>query len=76
MCLSAPVSFTAAAVLIAAGSFFIWHTWRHDRRFTGLASLPMLLGLQQFTEGIIWVAGAHNDVATTAVFSLYYVFFA
>lgn len=76
MCLSAPVSFTAAAVLIPAGAFAIWRTWRGDRRFTGVAALPMLLGFQQFAEGMIWVAGANNDVASTAVFSLYYMFFA
>jgi len=40
MRLSAPVSFTAAAVLIPAGAFCIWRTWRHDRRFTGRAALP------------------------------------
>jgi len=76
MCLSAPVSFTAAAVLIPAGAFGVWRTWRRDRRFAGLAALPMLLGFQQFAEGMIWVAGAQNDVATTAIFSLYYMFFA
>lgn len=75
MCLSAPVSFTAAAVLIPAGAFAVRRAWRHDRRFAGLAALPMLLGFQQLAEGMIWVAGAENDVAATAVFSLYYMFF-
>lgn len=76
MCLSAPVSFTAAAVLIPAGAYGIWRTWRHDRRFTGLAALPMLLGFQQLAEGVIWVAGAQNDTTTSNIFSLYYMFFA
>jgi hypothetical protein len=53
-------------MLIPAGAFGVWRTWRRDRRYAGLAALPMLLGFQQFAEGMIWVAGAQNGAAIAA----------
>lgn len=76
MCLSAPVSFAAAAVLIPAGAYSAWRAWRTDRGYAALAALPMLLGIQQFSEGVIWTAGAQGDTRLTELFSLAYMFFA
>lgn len=76
MCLSAPVSFAAAAVLIPAGAFTTWRALRTDRTYAALAALPMLLGLQQFAEGVVWTAGAQGDARLTELFSLVYMFFA
>lgn len=36
----------------------------------------MPLEFRPFTEGMIWVAGAHNPVATTSMVSLYDMFVA
>lgn len=76
MCLSAPVSFTAAALLIPVGASTVVQAWRLDRRYAPLAALPVLLGLQQFTEGMIWVVGAGQTTAGAELFSLVYMFFA
>lgn len=76
MCLSAPVSLTAAALLIPAGGVTMAHVWRRRRSYLGLAALPLLLGLQQLAEGLIWIAGDHADLAGVRLYSLIYMFFA
>ena len=45
MCLSAEVSFIAAAGLIPAGALSMRQAWRGDRRYLPLATLPLLFGL-------------------------------
>jgi hypothetical protein len=70
------VSFSAAAILIPTGAFTFARAWRHDRRYAALAALPMLLGVQQFAEGMIWIAGARGDTVRTELFSVLYMFFA
>jgi hypothetical protein len=41
MCLSAPVSFAAVAVLVPTGVFAMNRAFRIDRRFLALAALPV-----------------------------------
>nr|WP_291398597.1 DUF6629 family protein [Devosia sp.] len=50
--------------------------FRFDRRFLALAALPVLFGLQQYFEGMVWLAGAAGDPASLAGNSLAYMFFA
>lgn len=76
MCLSAPVSFTAAAVLIPAGAYALRRAFIGDRRYAPLAAVPLLLGVQQFLEGMVWIAGAGPDPSAAAPYSLAYMFFA
>ena len=58
MCLSAPVSFSAAAVLIPLGAATMRRAWSTDRRYLAVAALPVFLGVQQLIEGLIWTEGA------------------
>jgi hypothetical protein len=53
MCFSATASFTASAVLSAAGIASIKKA-PHKRDYF-LAAIPLLFGIQQFFEGMIWV---------------------
>lgn len=76
MCLSAPASFTAAAILIPVGALTVWTTLKRDRRYAVLATLPVLLGLQQLMEGMVWVTGAGPDPSAAQPYSLAYMFFA
>lgn len=76
MCLSAPVSFTAAAILIPAGALTLSKALKRDRRYAVLATLPVLLGLQQLMEGMVWVTGAGADPSAAQFYSLAYIFFA
>ena len=75
MCLSAEISFIAAAGLIPAGALSMRQAWRGDWRYLPLATLPLLFGFQQFAEGIVWVAGAGQNTELIASASLVYMFF-
>lgn len=76
MCFSAEASFTAAALLVPAGALGLRQAWRTDRRYTALCALPLLFGVQQFLEGLVWTSGAAGDAALTHSFSAAYMFFA
>lgn len=76
MCLSANVSFAAAAVLLPAGALSTYRAYRVDRRYLGLAMLPALFGVQQLLEGLVWTAGAAGETHKIAQYSLAYMFFA
>lgn len=76
MCLSAPVSLTAAAVLIPLGAATVGRAWRTDRRYAALAALPVLLGVQQLIEGFIWIEGSRSNMQAVEILSLAYTFFA
>ena len=56
MCLSAEASFIAAAGLIPAGALSIARAYRTDSRYIPIAALPLLFGLQQGLEGMVWMA--------------------
>lgn len=76
MCLSAPVSLAAAAALVPTGLFAVNRALKFDRRFLALAALPVLFGLQQYFEGMVWLAGASGDPGALSSNSLAYMFFA
>lgn len=73
--MSASASFATASVLVPAGTFAMYRAGRTDRRYLAICALPVLLGIQQLFEGIVWVAGdqANPDLARQA--SLAYMFF-
>lgn len=75
MCFSATASFTAAGVLVPAGAIGIYQAARVDRRYVGIEVLPVLFGLQQLSEGIVWIAGVQADASLVGQASLAYMFF-
>jgi hypothetical protein len=75
MCFSEEASLTAAAVLIPAGGFSLWRAWSSDRRYLALGALPMLFGLQQLFEGLVWRASESGDLTAVTRYSLAYMFF-
>lgn len=54
MCFSAEVSFTASAVLMASGTYILKNC--SNKSLLWIASIPILFGLQQLFEGILWVS--------------------
>ena len=76
MCFSATASFTAAAVLVPAGALTTHRAYTIDRRYLAIGVLPLLFGLQQFSEGMVWTGSARQAPAIVAAFSLAYMFFA
>jgi hypothetical protein len=75
MCFSATASFTATAVLVPAGALSMTQAWRGDRRFLALGTLPLLFGVQQLFEGLVWHAGETGDMSAISAYSLGYMFF-
>ena len=75
MCFSAEASFAAAAVLLPAGGAATQRAARRDMAHLPIATLPMLFGLQQLSEGAVWMAGRANDTAAVEASSLAYMFF-
>ncbi|KNY11877.1 hypothetical protein AKG11_32665 [Shinella sp. SUS2] len=75
MCLSAEVSLGAAAVLIPGGAVAGASAWRADRRYLMIATLPLLFGLQQLVEGLIWIEGHAGNTHRVGQYSLLYMFF-
>ncbi|MFZ5673240.1 MAG: DUF6629 family protein [Pseudomonadota bacterium] len=75
MCLSAEVSFGAAAFLVPAGIAAAVSSAQGERRYLMIATLPALFGVQQLVEGMIWTAGHAGDAARVDQYALIYMFF-
>jgi hypothetical protein len=76
MCFSAVSSFGAAAVLLPAGAVSMYRARKVDRRYLAICTLPFLFGLQQFIEGINWIAAGRGYSGLVDQLSLAYMFFA
>ncbi len=82
MCFSAPASFTAAALLFPLGALAVRHVLRGENAAARLplALTPLLFGLQQATEGVVWMGLGSDAPAIAAgllpLASLAYLFFA
>lgn len=77
MCFSAPVSFAAAVTLVPLGLYTLRQGWSNDRRFLGLATFPLLFGLQQAVEGLVWLnlGGWHPEwTQASALGFLFFVY--
>ncbi len=76
MCFSPEASFTAAVVLISIGVATIRQTTRRSQVF--LASTPILFGLQQLSEGFVWLGLSYDFLPTqvTQISSSLYSFLA
>ncbi|MFM7640806.1 MAG: hypothetical protein ACKO45_04565 [Cyanobium sp.] len=84
MCFSATASFGASALLLPTGAAALTIAWRKgQRQKLPLAAAPLLFGLQQTLEGMVWLGlQTPPDLATPGqpvglvVASLAYLFFA
>lgn len=75
MCFSPEASFTAGAVLTIAG--IVLTNKFHDSKLILLALIPLFFGLQQLSEGVVWVAlrnGWYPDVYSLAAQDTYLFF--
>lgn len=68
MCFSATASFAAGTALVAVGVFTVNRA--QDRRELPLALVPLLFGVQQITEGALWLA-LGNELATLQSWATY-----
>ena len=69
MCFSATASFSAGALLSAAGVFAMSKT--KNPKVLPFASSPLLFGLQQITEGVVWITASDPELAFWKTASMY-----
>lgn len=68
MCFSATASFTAGSALLAVGAFTAHRS--QGRRELPLALVPLLFGVQQMSEGALWLA-LDRDLPTVQAWATY-----
>ncbi|ABM42831.1 conserved hypothetical protein [Acidovorax sp. JS42] len=73
MCFSAPASFTAAAVLLGTGIVTVRRVraWRE----VPYAAIPLLFGIQQLLEGMLWLTFPDRAPLLKVVLTHLYSFF-
>jgi hypothetical protein len=70
MCFSAEASFAAASALLPAGGYCVGVAARKRPDHLPLAVVPLLFGLQQFCEGLVWVGLERGDPSLVRASSL------
>lgn len=75
MCLSAAVSFTASALLTAGGAAIVVKAVRNNWRYLPIGLMPLFAGIQQFTEGFVWVGVNGGDHTTMVWGAMGFIFF-
>lgn len=76
MCYSPEASFVVGGAAAVTGGYCLWAAWRKDRRTLPLAAIPALLGLQQVSEGFVWLALEAGDPDRARQPALLFLFFA
>jgi hypothetical protein len=72
MCFSATASFVAGAALTTAGVVTLQMTSRKTE--IAFAMVPLLFGVQQLIEGLIWLSLRHEPIANVTLTFLYSLF--
>ena len=73
MCFSAPASFVAGVALSAAGMATIRMASRRPE--IAFAAIPLLFGIQQLTEGLIWLSFDPGSLLPNAPLTQFYSLF-
>lgn len=76
MCFSASASFAVSAALLPVSAFTINYAWRYDKRYLALAAFPLLFGVQQAFEGVLWLSIPIEETAGLRISALGFLFFA
>ena len=76
MCFSAEASFGLGAGLIVTGGVCVRTAWKRSPTHVPLAATPLLFGVQQLCEGLVWVGLGREDAPLVRSASLAYLFFA
>ena len=75
MCFSATASFTTALVLIPVGVYCVNKATSLQKSYWLFALMPLMFGVQQFFEGVVWLGMEADDGATTLIAARGYLFF-
>ncbi len=76
MCFSALSSFSLGSLLIPIGAYSAVSAYKKNRNFLLLAFIPIMFGIQQVLEGMVWVHLQSDHIAMAYAFAYAYLFFA
>src|SRR6187431_977619 len=76
MCFSAEASFAVGAALLPAGFYCVRQAFHKRLSYLGLAAMPLFFGVQQISEGFVWLSLGHGDAAHARTASLVFLIFA
>lgn len=76
MCFSASASFITAGLLIPTGIISIYRALKARPNYLMLALIPIFFGLQQISEGIVWLTLEHQNLAFAHIAAMFFLFFA
>jgi hypothetical protein len=75
MCFSASASFGAGALLVVIGVASLKKTHHHSQYL--FAGIPLIFGIQQIAEGVLWLTLRNEDALNLQIISTYvFLFFA
>jgi len=74
MCFSATASFVAGGALSTVGAITLKKT--KSKREIPFAAIPLLFGIQQLVEGVVWITFATGAVGIHTLFSTLFALFA
>ena len=75
MCFSAEASFGSAVVLVPAGIYCLRRAIPMNPSFIPLATVPIVFGVQQFCEGLVWVGLDQGRAVLVGAASWCFLFF-
>jgi hypothetical protein len=75
VCFCEPVSFAAGGVLLVGGAFAGWKAFEVNKRYVPVSQMPTLAGLQQFTEGHVWMGMNGSDPSMVWWAAMGFIFF-
>ena len=75
MCFSATASFATALVLVPVGAYCVRKTASLEKAYWLFALIPLMFGIQQLFEGVVWLGLTADDSFTTLTAGRGYLFF-
>lgn len=75
MCFSASASFATSAVLLPLGVMSLKRLPDADGNYRAFASFPLLFGIQQFIEGLLWLSLTDDSSVPAKLPALGFLFF-
>jgi hypothetical protein len=75
MCFSAEASFTASALLIPTGLYCLRIASIKTRAYLPFAGIPLVFGIQQALEGLVWIGTNSDSKNLVQLSSLGFLFF-
>jgi hypothetical protein len=76
MCFSATASFTAGALLVSAGLLGMRLALKQNKDYLLFSLIPLFFGIQQLSEGLIWILMNRNGFNSAKLVGYFYLFYA